>query len=216
MNWLNTPPKTRSVLLAINLTIITAPVVGWNHFFTRAMRGDYPTDSDSIGIPIFGFAIFIYPITIFILERGLRNYPSNVFLFTWSRRYIYRSLFLTIVTIYPCGLMSVAMVLDGIAGRLYWVSAFFVLHTYCLLILRASILADIVRKETRDRESGCMNSPRNKHRPLGCVLLFATLICLVAALKMRVVGINGGIEPLMLLASLVMFMAASLCRFWRV
>lgn len=141
MSWLRTPPKSRRVAWFITVTVLTAPVVVGVHFFTRLMRGDYRWDADSIGIPVGLFCLFIFPITLCLLTRGLRGYRADVLPYAWGRGRFLRSFLWTFVTIYPVGLMSFAMVIDGIEGRLYWVAAFFLLHGYCMLILRASIVS---------------------------------------------------------------------------
>ena len=140
MTWLCTPPKSRRVTWSLSLTILVAPVVVAAHFVVRLMRGDYPGNADSIAIPVFLFGIFIFPVTLGFLVRGLHCYTPHVFLFTWARRHFLRSFVWTLVTVCPVGLASVGMFLDGIHGKLYWVSAFFLLHGYSLLVLRASIL----------------------------------------------------------------------------
>jgi len=141
MSWFRTPPKSRRVSWFVSLTILAAPLVVAAHFFTRLMRGDYPWNADSIAIPILTFGIFIFPLTLFFLTRGLRDYRSDVFLFAWGRGHFLRRFLWTLVTIWPVGLTSVGMLIDGIEGRLYWVAAFFLLHCYCLLVLRASIVS---------------------------------------------------------------------------
>ena len=105
------------------------------------MRGDYPWNADSIAIPVLMFGIFIFPVTLGFLVRGLHCSTPHVFLFTWARRHFLRSVVWTLVTVCPVGLAGVGMFLDGIHGKLYWVSAFFLLHGYALLVLRASIVA---------------------------------------------------------------------------
>ena len=141
MSWLHTPLKSNRVTWSLSLTIVAAPLVVAAHYFIRLMRGDYPWNADAIGIPIFGFAIVVFPITLFFLIRGLRRYTPHVFLFTWARGHFLRSLLWSLLAVWPVGLTSVGMFLDGLDSKLYWVSAFFLLHCYCLLVLRASILA---------------------------------------------------------------------------
>ena len=140
MTWLFTPPKSRRVSAALGSTILAAPLVVAAHFVIRLVRGDYPWNADAIAIPVFMFWIFPFPITLFFLTRGLRHYTPGVFLFTWARGHFWRSVRWTLLAIWPVGLTSIVMIVDGIGGKLYWVSAFFLLHCYCLLVLRASIL----------------------------------------------------------------------------
>ena len=140
MTWLRTPPKSRRVTGLLGFSILAAPVVVAAHFGVRQLRGDYPGNADSIAIPVFLFGILVFPVTLCILVRGLRCYTPHVFLFTWARRHVLRSVVWTLVTVCPVGLAGVGMFLDGIHGKLYWVSAFFLLHGYALLVLRASIV----------------------------------------------------------------------------
>jgi hypothetical protein len=43
-----------------------------------------------------------------------------------------------ILSVYPIGLLDLDLIFDSVLARLYWVSAFFVFHFYCVLLLRAS------------------------------------------------------------------------------
>lgn len=104
------------------------------------MRGDYPWNADAIGIPVFLYGMFVFPITLFFLVRGLRHYRADVFLFTWGSGHFLHILLWTLLAVCPVALGSIGMLIDSFEGRHYWVTAFFLLHCYCLLILRASIV----------------------------------------------------------------------------
>ena len=138
---LRTPPESRRVKWILALTIVGAPVIVAAHFMTRLSRGDYPSEADSIGIPVFGYGLFVFPLTLIILGFSLYCYTPGAFLFAWSQERFGRSLLWTLVSTFPVGYSSLLMILDGLEGRIYWTSAFFLLHAYCLLVLRASLLA---------------------------------------------------------------------------
>ena len=135
-----TPNKAKKLTALIGGTISLAPIVVFVHFFVRSLLGDYPPEADSVGIPIFGYWLFVFPFSVLLWIYGLRRWVPGISLFAWKWRPVGRTLW-TAVSVYPVGLASVAMILDGIEGRLYWVSAFFTLHVYCILVLRASIVA---------------------------------------------------------------------------
>jgi hypothetical protein len=120
------------------------------HFAVRLFRGDYPWDGDAIAIPIFGYWVFGFLPSLLLLFAGLRPYNSDVRLFSWNACRFWRSLGWSILSVYPIGLLDLNLIFDGVLGRLYWDSAFFVLHLYCILILRASAVSspiDVVSLE---------------------------------------------------------------------
>src|SRR5579872_3071362 len=140
MNAFYTPQKSKAfVKTAVGVTFLS-PLMVFAHFFVRMARGDYPWNADSIGIPIFIYWLLVFPFSLLFLIQGLRRYKPGVFLFAWNPRRPWRSAAWTIITIYPLGMSTAGMLLDGIYGRLYWVSAFFLLHLLLILIFRASIV----------------------------------------------------------------------------
>jgi len=140
LRGLYTPQKTKAfVRIAIGVTFM-APMMVLAHFVVRTARGDYPWNGDSIGIPVFIYWLLVFPFSLLFLIQGLRSYKPEVFLFAWNPRRMWRSAAWTIMTIYPLGMSTVGMLLDGIYGRLYWVSFFFLLHLLLILIFRASIV----------------------------------------------------------------------------
>jgi hypothetical protein len=67
---------------------VTQPIVVAVFYRTELFRGAYPTDADSIGIPIFGFAIIwalLTPLVAWTLWRGLRQAPEHSSLLAFDR-----------------------------------------------------------------------------------------------------------------------------------
>jgi hypothetical protein len=67
---------------------VTQPIVVAVFFRRELFRGAYPTDADSIGIPIFGFAIIwalLTPLVAWIVWRGLRQAPEHSSLLAFDR-----------------------------------------------------------------------------------------------------------------------------------
>jgi hypothetical protein len=103
------------------------------------MRGDYPPDGDSIGIPILTHALFFYLFELGTL-RGLKSYRGGLSLFCFSRRKIGSALLSTIATIFPFGFWCLAMIVDGISAGLYGTAIFFALRAYAFLLLRVGLM----------------------------------------------------------------------------
>lgn len=134
-----TPAKTRWLALSIWLLIVLAPLVSGMHFFARAMRGDYPPQADSIGIPIFLHLLLFFPFELRSL-RGLKSYQGGLFLFSFSRRRPWSALASTVGTIYPIGMWCLAMIVDGVQSGFYGTALFFILRAYAFLLLRAGLM----------------------------------------------------------------------------
>lgn len=140
MKAFRTPTKTKALVIVLVAMFVAAPLVVFAHFWARFERGDYPPEADSISIPIFGYGLLVFPFGVLFLACGLRQYTPGVWLFGWNRSRFWWSLGWTALSVYPLGLWAVDMILDGIDGRLYGVSAFFILQLYCILVLRASVV----------------------------------------------------------------------------
>jgi len=140
MKSFDTPTKTKILVAMLVATFLAAPVVVSAHFFIRMARRDYPPDADSIGIPVFGYWLFVFPVGLLFLIRGLKTYTAGTPLFNWNRRRPWRCAVWTALSLCPLGVATGSMILDGIQGRLYWVSLFFLLQLYCILLLRACVV----------------------------------------------------------------------------
>jgi hypothetical protein len=134
-----TPPKSWMTTVFLVIIILASPIVLAAHFAIRAIRGDYGT-ADKIMVPIAEYLILAFPFVLIFLVGGLRRYASGRFLFAWNTRRFWRSLLWTALLLTPVD-WTRFMILDGIDGRIYWVTAFFVLHFYCLLVLRACLVS---------------------------------------------------------------------------
>ncbi|MDR1005295.1 MAG: hypothetical protein LBL74_00325 [Bacteroidales bacterium] len=80
-------PSKLSLFISANIAWLLMIPGALLYYIYRGIRGDYPLEADSIGIPIMyqtiGIIILLIPLNIFII-LSLRFYksPSNIFLFT--------------------------------------------------------------------------------------------------------------------------------------
>jgi hypothetical protein len=82
-----TPRSRTIVLLAAAVLFLTAPAVVARYYYVELGRGLFPSDADSIGIPIFGFTILLLvtaPITWGFVWLCVRRYPGGVSLAAWN------------------------------------------------------------------------------------------------------------------------------------
>lgn len=135
---LRTPPRSRGLLLAIQLIIWLGPVMTILHFTARQARGDYPHDADSIFIPIANY-LFIFPFELWSL-RGLKFYQGGTSLFAWSGRKPLAALLSSIATVFPLGMMAVGMMMEGLNADFYGVTLFFGSRLYTFLLLRCALM----------------------------------------------------------------------------
>lgn len=134
------PPQNKGLVRVLFGTVLVSPIIVALHFSIRLLNGDYGL-ADAIAIPIFHYLIFVLPLSVLLLRSGLRRYATGAFLFAWNQNRFWRSLGWSVLSLYPL-LWAIGMVLDGIHGGLYGVSAFFVLKIYCLLVLRAAVVGE--------------------------------------------------------------------------
>ena len=140
MRFFHTPAKNRTTIGFLLVTILLSPIAVASHFFIRLNRGDYPWYADAIMIPISLYVIEAFPFSLAFLVVGLGRYRSGAFLFTWNTRRLWRSLIWTALLLLPA-CWTGYMFLAGIDAHLYWVSAFFLLYLYSLLVLRACLVS---------------------------------------------------------------------------
>jgi hypothetical protein len=140
MSILYGPKKTGRLRAVLFILILGAPLVVAGSFVWRLFRGDFPSDADTVAIPIFGYSFFIFPFALLLLVVGLRRYREGMFVLCWNTQNHLVSLLWSLIALFPVGYVSLAMVMDGLQSRLYWVSVFFIAHLYGVLLLRAAVL----------------------------------------------------------------------------
>ena len=82
-------PKTRTNLIILAIVLyLTAPFVEWYFYANELVRDSFPSNADSIAIPLFQFAIgwvLGAPIAALLIWLALRGYPGSVSLFSFNR-----------------------------------------------------------------------------------------------------------------------------------
>jgi hypothetical protein len=140
MSAFRNPPKTKWLTGFFVSMVLASPLVVLAHFYLRLLHGDYPWNGDSIAIPIFGYWMLPFPLSVLLLVVGLRRYVPGAFLLAWNKARFWESFGWSALSLYLL-LVTWGMILDGIYGRLYWVSIFFGPQLYWITILRASIVS---------------------------------------------------------------------------
>ncbi len=109
-------PKKNSVFEKwLSNAVAASPLLVTVHFFYRASSNAYPPEADSIGIPIFTYWIFVWPMFLTIAIRGregLDCVPRHIF---WNPQRNWTSLLWTILPLYP-GLYVLFLFLDAASG----------------------------------------------------------------------------------------------------
>ena len=139
MIGLETPSSRRYLALAGVPTVLAAPLVVFTLITIRWLEHAYPPDADSIGLPILGYAILIWPMTLFMLGFALRRYPGAVPLWAWQNGRLIRSILWTFLFLWAAN-ASVFMLMEGIRGGFPATVIFWLIHIYILVLLRAAIV----------------------------------------------------------------------------
>lgn len=137
-------PKHGAVLLilAIGLYLVD-PVMVIQNYRARLAAGEYPVDADSIGIPIAQFLIgwiLAAPFLTLLLWLALSGYRGHTSLFEFDHSRLFWSGMWTVSLGLLAG-FNVLMAVDNfVESRNYFYVASYLLWTYILLCLRASVV----------------------------------------------------------------------------
>lgn len=139
--------KWRLALLA-GVLYVTAPFVEAAYYWIEDRRGAYPSDADSIGIPIYYFAMTLLAFSPFyaaLVWLGTRSYRGGLSLLAFDLRRPFWSLFwslllggLILLNLYDAAEKAVRVLPLDVASDLAW--------TYLLLCLRSSLAVSGARK----------------------------------------------------------------------
>jgi hypothetical protein len=97
---LRTPKNRISVIFLAVALYLTAPFVEWYFYTTELARGSFPSDADSIGIPLFRFIIVWVlgaPVAALLIGFALQDYQGGISLFGFNRARPVWSAFWTLV-----------------------------------------------------------------------------------------------------------------------
>ncbi len=134
------------VLLAAAVLFLTAPAVVARYYYVQLHRGTFPSDGDSIGIPIFGFIILLLvtaPMTWGFVWLCVRRYPGAVPLGAWNPQ---RPLWALGWTIVISGAIAMLLVLTPWKDVAYHplLITHVIMDILFLLVLRSAIVAPTV------------------------------------------------------------------------
>jgi hypothetical protein len=97
--------------------IYISPIILLGMLLETSAKDAYPSEADSLGIPLFAYLVFFFPVALYLLsnvERGRLRKPERLL---WnSRRHVFSAVSL-ILSIYPLGLFWLNFLLVGISSH---------------------------------------------------------------------------------------------------
>jgi hypothetical protein len=108
------PKRKSAVERLLLLAVLLSPVFVTAHFLFRLASNAYPPEADSIGIPIFAYLIFPYPLFVLLAFKGRNGLASHDLHVFWNPKRFGNSLLWTLLCIYPIGLFMTFILLDAI------------------------------------------------------------------------------------------------------
>ncbi len=99
------------------IPIFLSPVILFAMLLETSMNGAYPSEADSLGIPLFGYLIFFFPVSLYLLSKVRRGPLHRPKMLLWNpERHVFSAVSL-ILTIYPLGLFWLGFLSVGIASH---------------------------------------------------------------------------------------------------
>ncbi len=139
---IQTPRLKRTVWLLVLLAVFAEPFVEYVYYSTNLERGVYPPDADSIGIPLFQFAvawIVTLPVVLGFVWFALRDYPGSVsFMAHNSGRPIWSLAWSVVLLLLAASYVSFAF--RSVARGFPLDVAAASLNVYLVLCLRSSVI----------------------------------------------------------------------------
>jgi len=105
--------------LFLSFPVWVSPVLLGIVLFETMSNEAYPSDGDSIGIPLFSYLIFFYPIALYLLSKVKARTLSQPKLKLWNSNRNIFSFFSLVLSIYPLGFLWVAFFLVAFSTKSY-------------------------------------------------------------------------------------------------
>ena len=137
--------KTERILF---LSVLLSPIFVFAHFLYRQMTDAYPSDADSVMIPIGIYWIYSFPFFAFITFKGRSGLDSHRIRLFWNPGRHVISILYTIFSIYPVGLYLVFILFDAISGMVIPSIIYVTILFYALFLYRAGAMSRIAKRNT--------------------------------------------------------------------
>jgi len=125
------------------ISVVLSPIGVLAYFLYRLATNAYPSEADSIGIPVFSYWIFVFPLFLTITLMGRNGLHSETPHFFWNPRRNIISFAWTVLSIYPIGLFLVFILLDSIDGFVIGGIAYSMLLFVALIVYRSGAISRI-------------------------------------------------------------------------
>lgn len=119
-------------------------------FFYRLSTNAYPSEADSISIPIFFFWIMPFPLLAIMATLGRNGLHRGKLHYLWNPQWMISSIIWTILTIWPIGFFLLFLFLDALESKFIPSIAYFILLWLSLLIYRIGIINRPLKAEAHD------------------------------------------------------------------
>lgn len=121
------------------LLVLTSPVGVFLHYISQASRDVYPPEADSIGIPIFGYAFFVFPFLVAIWLYSLKGKDHRLRVTIWTSGKQLRAIVSLLVCI-PPGLSWFSILYESHVTFAIPSLLYSAVMLYVILLLRSRIL----------------------------------------------------------------------------
>jgi hypothetical protein len=145
IGFLYVPKLKRSLLLYLALIVGTSPFVVGGYFFTQLGRHVYPSEADSIMIPIATFTVLVFPVAVVLSIGAILQHNSDVPIWTLQWQRPARTLIWSLLSIYAVYQIG-SLFCDAFHLRSYIFALLFLLQIHALLLARAVIVSTVKGK----------------------------------------------------------------------
>lgn len=110
--------------------------------FETSANQAYAEDADSIGIPLFHYLLFVWPISLALLTKVPNGSLRQVRLRWWNGKRIGFSVLTLVVTVFPIGLFWVGLLLVSLSSGSFGSVAVSLIMLAAILLVRAYSLSE--------------------------------------------------------------------------
>ena len=170
------------------IPIYLSPLILFAALNETMVNNAYPSDGDSIGIPLFSYIFIHFPITVILFSEISAEKLEKPKYYFWNSKRHWASAITLVITICPLGLLWVAFLMIGISTRSYGTVLGCTLMIITLILTRTYAIqpkVPINEKEAAKRKA--KNRFRFDQRLVLITIIWSicSLFCAVAHWKVR-------------------------------
>ena len=126
----------------LGILVLTSPLGMGIHYIWQGARGVYPPEADSIGIPIMGYMVIVFPVFVVVWGLSLKRKDPGLHIRMWNSERTWASVLSLAVCVWPIGVSWVLILCEAVVTIAVASLVYSVVMLCVVVLVRSRMLGD--------------------------------------------------------------------------